>query len=113
MPTATEVAATPIVVEKVRRAASPHRHRLEENPPPPIRACTVPQIESKHPGIEGRLRRWIARADSGDPEFAWLKFCVIRIAGSVLIDEVRFRDSLHQRTAIPAAPSRGRGKAAA
>ena len=106
MPAATEVAATPVVVEKARRAPTPRRHRLEENPPPPIRAFTVDQIEAEHPGIKGRLRAWIHRADAGDPDFRWLTFCIIRVARSVLIDEVRFRDSLYQRTAIPAAPSR-------
>lgn len=103
-------AATPVVVEKARRAPAPRRHRLEESPPPPIRAYSVEQIEAEHPGIKGRLRGWIKRADAGDAAFAWLKFCVIRIERSVFIDEVRFRDSLYQRTAIPAAPSR-RGSA--
>jgi hypothetical protein len=96
----------PVVVEKARRALSPRRHRLEENPPPPIRAFTINQIEAEHPGLKGRLPTWIKRADAGDPAFAWLKFCIIRVARSVFIDDVRFRDSLHQRTAIPAAPSR-------
>ena len=66
----------------------------------------IDQIEAEHPGIKGRLGTWIKRADAGDPAFAWLKFCIIRVERSVFIDEVRFRDSLHQRTAIPAAPSR-------
>jgi hypothetical protein len=98
--------ATPVAVEKARRAPTPRRHRLEEHPPPPIRAFSVDQIETLHPGIKGRLRTWIKRADAGDPAFAWLKLCVIRVERSVFIDEVRFRDSLHQRTAIPAGPSR-------
>jgi hypothetical protein len=104
------VSATPVVVEKVRRTAKPRRHALEENPPPPLRAYTVDQIEGEHPGIKGRLRQWIKRADAGDPDYRWLVLCVIRIAGSVLIDEVRFRDSLYQRTAIPPAPSRRNGR---
>jgi hypothetical protein len=98
--------ATAFVVEKSRRAPAPRRHRLEESPPPPVRAYSIEQIEAEHPGIRGRLRTCIHRADSGDPELSWLRFCVIRIGRSVLIDEVRFRDSLYQRTAIPAAPSR-------
>ena len=106
MPNTEAVPTTPVVVEKARRVPKARRHRLEENPPPPLRAYTVDQIEGEHPGIKGRLRTWIARADAGDADFAWLKFCVIRVARSVLIDEVRFRDSLYQRTAIPAAPSR-------
>jgi hypothetical protein len=71
-----------------------------------MRAYSVDQIEAEHPGTKGRLRQWIKRADAGDPDFAWLKFCVIRVGRSVLIDDIRFRDSLYQRTAIPAAPSR-------
>jgi hypothetical protein len=107
MPTADEAIITaPAVVERPVRPRPPRRHRLEEDPPPPIRAYSVDQIEAEHPGTKGRMRTWIKRADAGDPEFAWLKFCVIRVARSVLIDDVRFRDSLHQRTAIPAAPSR-------
>jgi hypothetical protein len=103
------------VVEKSRRSPKPRRHPLEENPPPPLRAYTVDQIEAEHPGVKGRLRQWIKRADAGDPDFRWLAFCVIRVARSVLIDDVRFRDSPYQRTAIPAAPRRHRptNKAAA
>src|SRR5438552_3307484 len=110
---ATEAAAVsataPVVVEKARRAPTPRRHRLEESPPPPLRAYSIDQIEAEHPGIKGRLRHWIHRADADDPAFAWLKFCIIRVGRSVLIDEVRFRDSLYQRTAIPAARPRNVG----
>jgi hypothetical protein len=113
MKTAVEKATPPVVVEKMSRARTPTRHRLEENPPPPICAYTIDQIEAEHPGVKGRLRTWVHRADAGDADFAWLKFCVIRIGRSVLIDEVRFRDSLYQRTAIPAAPSRRQGAKAA
>jgi hypothetical protein len=113
MQTASEVTATPVVVEKAQRARSPKRHRLEENPPPPLRAYSIDQIEAEHPGVKGRMRAWIHRADAGDVDFAWLKFCVIRVGRSVLIDEVRFRDSLYQRTAIPAAPSRRHDSATA
>lgn len=104
--TAVPTTTPAVVVEKARRAPAARRHRLDDNPPPPLRAYSVHQIEAEHPGVRGRLRTWIARADAGDPDFAWLKFCVIRVARSVFIDETRFRDSLHQRTAIPAAPSR-------
>ena len=113
MNTSTAAPTTPVVVvEKAVRSRPPRRHRLEENPPPPMRAYSVDQIEAEHPGTKGRMRTWIKRADAGDPEFAWLKFCIIRLGRSVLIDEVRFRDSLYQRTAIPAAPSRRNGQAA-
>ena len=115
MDKSTAAPTTPVVVEKARRAPTPRRHRLEENPPPPMRVYTVDQIEAEHAGLRGRVRQWIKRADAGEPEYRWLSLCVIRVAGSVFIDEVRFRDSLHQRTAIPAAPSRrvARSKAAA
>lgn len=102
MQTASEKTTAPVVVEKAKRARTPKRHRLEENPPPPIRAYSIDQIEAEHPGIKGRLRSWIFRADAGDADLSWLKFCVIRVGRTVLIDEVRFRDSLYQRTAIPA-----------
>ncbi len=71
-----------------------------------MRACTKDQIEEAHPGVKGRLSQWIYRADAGDPEMVWLKFAIIRIGRTVLIDDVRFRDGLYQRTAIPAAPAR-------
>ena len=106
---AAAATATPVAVEKARRAPTPRRHRLEETPPPPIRAFTIDQTEAEHPGIKGRLRSWIKRADAGDPAFAWLKFAVIRIERSVFIDDVRFRDGLHQHTAMPPAPSRRDG----
>lgn len=108
----SEDAVKPRAIEKARRTQAPRRHFLEDNPPPPIRAYSVEQIEAEHPGVKGRLRQWIHRADAGDADFAWLKFCVIRVGRSVLIDEVRFRDSLYQRTAIAAAPSRRSDKAA-
>ena len=108
----TEAAPEPLVIEKARRAQAPRRHFLEDNPPPPLRAYSIAQIEARHPGVKGRLRQWIYRADAGDADFAWLKFCVIRVGRSVLIDEVRFRDSLYQRTAIPAAPARRQREAA-
>ena len=111
MPTESEALTVPVVVEKARRPPTPRRHRLEEHPPPPLRAYSIDQIETEHPGVKGRLRQWIARSDADDPAFAWLKFCVIRVGRSVLIDEVRFRDSLYQRTAIPAAPSRTASRA--
>lgn len=117
MSTATEVAATPVAVEKARRAPKPRRHPLEENPPPPMRVYTIDQIEADHTGLKGRLRQWIHRADAGDPSYRWLIFCIVRVGGSILIDDVKFRDGLHQRTAITPAPARNpdgrRGKNAA
>lgn len=102
----TATPTPPVVVEKVRRAPKPRRHFLEENPPPPIRAMTVAQIEAEHPGIKGRLAQWIKRADAGEDAFRWLKLATIRVAGSVLIDDIRFRDGLYQRTAVPPRPPR-------
>ncbi len=113
MPNTTAVPTTPVVVEKARRAPKSRRHFLEENPPPPLRAYSVDQIEAEHPGVKGRLRQWIARADAGDSDFRWLVFCVIRVGRSVFIDEVRFRNSLYEHTAIPAQPSRRSTKATA
>jgi len=70
-------------------------------------------FEAEHPGVKGRLRGWIHRADADDPNFHWLRLCVLRIGRSTLIDEVRFRDELYQRTARPPAPSRRRDREAA
>jgi len=103
-----EVPTTPIVVQKARRATKPQRHWLETDPPPPVVVYTVDQIEAAHPGLKGRMRQWIKRADAGDPDFCWLSLCIIRVGRSVFIDETKFRDSLHQRTAIPASPPRRR-----
>jgi hypothetical protein len=75
----------------------------------PIRALTVKQTEAAHPGVQGRLRSWIHRADSGDPEFAGLRQAVIRVGRSVLVDELRFVEFLRQRSLIPPAPDRRRG----
>jgi hypothetical protein len=47
---------TPVVVEKARRVPKPRRHRLEENPPPPMRAYSIDQIEHEHPGIKGQRK---------------------------------------------------------
>lgn len=102
----TAVPTTPVVMEKARRTPKPRRHRLEEEPPPPMRVFSVDQIEAAHPGLKGRLRQWIKRADSGDPAFHWLKLCVVRVERSIFIDDVLFRDKLHQRTALPPAPAR-------
>lgn len=99
-------AATPVVVERIKRAPKPRRHYLEENPPPPLRAFTIEQIEAEHPGLKGRIRQWIKRADAGDPDFRWLARAVIRVGRSVLLDDVELRSGLHQRTAIPPAPRR-------
>lgn len=116
MPTTTDdQTPTPtIVIERARRSSGkPRRHYLDENPPPPLRAWTIDQIEAEHPGIKGRLRQWVARADAGDTDFRWLKLCTIRVARSVFIDEVKFRASLYEHTAMPSQSSRRAGKKAA
>jgi hypothetical protein len=74
MLTAPGDAATAVVVEKARRTPKPRRHPLEENPPPPMRVYTVDQIEAEHPGLKGRVRQWIKRADAGDPSYRWRRF---------------------------------------
>jgi hypothetical protein len=72
-------------------------------------ACTVKQIEERNPGVQGRLRAWIHRADRGDPEFAGLRVAIIRVGRSVLVDELRFVEFLRQRSLIPPAPDRRHG----
>ena len=106
-----QTAASAVVVEKQRRARKPRPHWLERDPPPPIRVFTIDQIEAEHPGLKGRIRQWIARADASDPDFRWLKLAVIRVGRSVFVDDVKFRDGLHQRAAMPPAPSRLGGQA--
>lgn len=112
----TETTAAPtttsVVVETASRRPKPRRHHLEENPPPPIRAFSIGQIEAEHPGIKGRLRGWIKRADAGDEAFRWLKLATIRVADSVLIDDIRFRAGLYERTAFPPRPARNTKPAA-
>lgn len=73
------------------------------------RAFTVLQTEARHPGVAGRLRTWIHRADAGDASFAGLKPAILRIGRSVLIDEVTFTDFLQQRSGLPPAPDRRGG----
>ena len=94
------------------------RSRRKLRPPPPlgetqIVAYTVKQEEAKHPGVQGRLRAWIHRADAGDPALALLKLAIIRVGRSVLIDDLRFTEFLRQQSIIPPAPSRRRPKAEA
>jgi hypothetical protein len=60
-------------------------------------ACTINQIEERNPGVKGRMRSWIHRADRGDPEFAGLRHAIIRVGRSVLVDELRFIEFLRQR----------------
>lgn len=74
--------------------------------PPAIRLQTVPQTEKTHPGVERRLRMWMHRADSGDPDFAWLRPCIVRVGRSVFIDDVLFSDTLSGMRALPPSLSR-------
>jgi hypothetical protein len=69
-------------------------------------ALTVRQVEERHPGLQGRVRAWIHRADAGDPNFAGLQTAIIRVGRSVLVDELRLVEFLRQRSQIPPAPSR-------
>jgi hypothetical protein len=71
-----------------------------------IKAYTVEQMEEGHPGIRGKLRGWITKADAGDPTFGWLRMCIIRIGRSVLINDVEFRLHLYAHTGTPPAPAR-------
>lgn len=72
-------------------------------------ALTVKQVEMRHPGVQGRLRAWIHRADAGDANFAGLRPAVIRVGRSVLVDELRFVEFLRQRSEIPPSPDRRAG----
>lgn len=69
-------------------------------------ALTVKQLELRHPGVQGRVRSWIHRADAGDANFAGLRTAVIRVGRSVLVDELRFVEFLRQRSEIPPSPDR-------
>jgi hypothetical protein len=99
-------ATAPAAAVRIAPPRKRKRHRLEENPPPPIRALTVEQEEAEHPGLQGKLRDWIKRAYADDPDFAGLKFSIIRVGRSIFIDDIRFRDWLYQRTALPPAQTR-------
>jgi len=79
------------------------------DPPPPMRMLTVDQTEEAHPAFKGRLRAWIHRADANDPDFTGLSLAVVRVGRSIFIDDVRFREFLYQRSAMPPAPSRRDG----
>lgn len=106
-------AATKAVTETSNTQASLKRGRprTPERDIPPLSAHTVEQMAALNPGIgQERLRTWIHRADSGDPDFHWLRLCTIRVGRSVFIDEFRFRAALHLRTAFPASPSRNKPK---
>jgi hypothetical protein len=71
-----------------------------------MRVCTVEQEEAEHPGLKGKLRDWNKQAYAGNPDYAWFTLCIIRVGRTVLIDDVRLRDMLYQRTALPPAPPR-------
>jgi hypothetical protein len=79
------------------------------DPPPAMRLLTVEQIEQTHPALKGRIRAWIHRADASDPDFAGLRLAVVRVGRSIFVDEVRLREFLYQRSAMPPAPSRREG----
>ncbi len=76
------------------------------DPPPAMRLLTVEQIEEAHPALRNRTRAWIHRADANDPDFAGLRLAVVRVGRSIFIDEIRFREFLYQRSAMPPSPSR-------
>lgn len=73
--------------------------------PPPL-LCSVEQIEARQPALAGRMRMWIHRADNGDPNFAWLRVCIIRVGRSVLIDEAKLLESLSRLAGAAPAPAR-------
>lgn len=83
------------------------QHYLEDHPPPPLRLLTVAQAEAEHPGLKGRLRQWIKRADTNEPTLVMLKFAIVRVGRSVFVDDVRLREFLHL---CSGAPERGKAK---
>jgi hypothetical protein len=85
------------------------RRRPGAPPAPEPTLLTVKQVEERHPGLAGRLRQWIHRADCGDPEFALLRPAIVRIGRSVFISEPHFRAFVGEhRGTIPPAPPRNK-----
>ncbi len=102
MSKARQVSAAPSSTQR-----PPERFRSKSaDHPPSMRLYTIPQVEAEHKGLTGRLNTWVARADAGDPDFIWLKRCLVRVGRSRFIDDIRFRESLAERTSLPPAPSR-------
>lgn len=85
---------------------SPVTKQPRPKAPPPLRLRTVRQTEERHPGLEGRLRAWICRADAGDPEYSWMREAIVRVGRSVFIDELSFDYWLIKQAGKPPAPSR-------
>ncbi len=82
----------------------------------PSTLLTVAQIEEKHPGLKGRVRGIIFRADFNDPDYGGFREAVIRLGRSVYIDEVPFLVALRAHAGHPPARARsphGRGGNAA
>lgn len=95
---AASAAAKPKKPKLAKRPPPPKRHWLDADPPPPMKVCTVDDEEEMNPGLKGRLRQWIKRADAGDPRFDWLRAAVVRVGGSVYIDDIKFRYGLAMHT---------------
>lgn len=72
----------------------------------PARLSTVAQIEDRHPGVKGRIRGFILRADLRDPDYDGLRDAVIRLGRSVYIDESRFLAWMRTHTGTPPARPR-------
>jgi hypothetical protein len=90
-------------------AVKPARRRPYVDPPPAMRLLTVEQTEANHPALKDRARRWINRADAGDPDFIGLRRAIVRIGRSLFINEFALAEWLSQRAAMPPAPSRRSG----
>ncbi len=67
---------------------------------------SVSQVEERHPGVKGKVRRFVHAADHGDPEYRDLSAAIVRIGRGVIIDEARFVQWLISRAARPNAPAR-------
>lgn len=78
----------------------------------PARLVTVAQLEDRNPGLKGRVRGFIMRADLNSPEYAGIRDAVIRLGRSVYIDEPRFIAALREHAGkAPAQPRNPDGRA--
>jgi hypothetical protein len=84
---------------------------VPQTPPaavPPLRALTVPQLESEQPGIKKRGYMWVHRALAGDPNYAWLIPCILHVGRSVFICGNRFGIEFSKHAGmLPTASRRG------
>jgi hypothetical protein len=92
---------------RVARTAQPRTEAKLPKPEPEL--LTVKQIEEHHPALKGRVRGWLHRADTGDPDLAMLRLAIVRIGRSVFLSRPHFAQFLELHRCMPPAPARGRG----